>query len=102
MNLETTVAYKVLFERLFRTLGNVGRKPVSFAYMLGGEDAAEGIRTVTVDMCKKQAAGKFNHGFYMLSIYSAYANLKHFQGLELILQKHLALAFHGRSTSSIS
>ncbi len=57
MNLETRVAYRILFEKIFKILGDVGRKPIRWAYQLGRDNSCEGIRTVTVDMCKKQAPG---------------------------------------------
>jgi hypothetical protein len=58
MNLETRVSYKVLFEKAFKILGNIGREPIKWAYQLGSDDSCEGIRTITVDMCKKQAPGR--------------------------------------------
>jgi len=57
MNLETREAYRVLFQKIFQILGDVGRKPIRWAYQQGGGDHSDGIRTVTVDMCKKQAPG---------------------------------------------
>ena len=32
INLETRDAYRVLFEKIFKILGDVGRKPVRWAY----------------------------------------------------------------------
>lgn len=60
MNLETREAYRILFEKLFKVLGDVGRKPVTWAYQVGADDSADGIRTVTLDMCKKQAPGMYH------------------------------------------
>jgi hypothetical protein len=44
-----------MFHHIFKVLGEVGRCPVRFPHIHGGE---QGIRTITVDMCKKQAPGK--------------------------------------------
>lgn len=38
-------------------LGDVGRREVQFAYRYGAHEDSGGIRTITVDMCKKQAPG---------------------------------------------
>ena len=48
-------AYATMLSKLFQILGDVGRSPIKFPYIHGGE---EGILTVTVDMCKKQAPGR--------------------------------------------
>ncbi|KAJ5083108.1 hypothetical protein N7532_012151 [Penicillium argentinense] len=53
MNLETRHAYKSLFERLFQVLSDVGRKPVWWAYQLGANDSAEGIRTDLVIILRR-------------------------------------------------
>ena len=53
INLETRDAYRVLFEKIFKILGDVGRKPVRWAYQLGRDDSCEGIRTVTINMYRK-------------------------------------------------
>lgn len=45
-----------MFSKIFQILGDVARSPIRFPYIHGGE---EGIRTVTVDMCKKQAPGRY-------------------------------------------
>jgi hypothetical protein len=60
MNLETRDSYRVLFEKAFKILGDVGREPTKWAYQLGHDDLCEGIRTITVDMCKKQAPGRLH------------------------------------------
>lgn len=71
MNLETRSAYATMFGKLFKVLGDVGRKPVAWAYQLGGgTDEAAGVRTVTLDMCKKQGPGTC----LMLWICLPYAN----------------------------
>lgn len=57
---DTREVYAQLFHNLFRVLGEVARKPVSFAHI-----HTFGIRSISVDMCSKQAGG-------MLSLYSAY------------------------------
>lgn len=56
LNLETRKAYAVMFKKMFLMLGNVAREPVTFQHIHGTEN---GIRAITVDMCKKQAPGKF-------------------------------------------
>jgi hypothetical protein len=40
---------------LFKVLGDVARSPIQFAHIHHGE----GLRSIGVDMCKKQAGGKF-------------------------------------------
>ncbi|KAJ5800659.1 uncharacterized protein N7518_002727 [Penicillium psychrosexuale] len=65
INLEKPWTYKILFERLFKVLGDVGRKPIRWAYQSGGHDSSEGIRTVTLDMSRSQARG---FGEYLASI----------------------------------
>ena len=54
MNTDTRKAYKTMFCEMFRILGDVARSPIRFPHIHGGE---QGIRTVTVDMCRKQAPG---------------------------------------------
>jgi hypothetical protein len=58
MNLETRHAYSILFEKLFKMLGDTARHEVQWAYLYGLSKDMTGIRTVTVDMCRKQAPGK--------------------------------------------
>lgn len=58
INLETTEAYHKMFEKLFFHLGDVGRNPVHWAYLKQTDNAA-GIRSITLDMCRKQAAGMY-------------------------------------------
>lgn len=53
INLDTTKAYTLLFSRFFAAIADVTRQPIRFAYLHHGQ----GIRTITVDMCNKQAAG---------------------------------------------
>lgn len=55
LNLETRSAYAEMFKRIFNVLTNVGRKTIAFRHISGGDD---GLQTVTMDMCKKQAGGK--------------------------------------------
>jgi hypothetical protein len=57
MNLETRDAYSTLFEKLFKMLENAARQEVRWAYLYGLSNDIQGIRTITVDMCKKQAPG---------------------------------------------
>jgi hypothetical protein len=58
MNTDTRAAYARLFRELFSTLADVARKPIYFAYL---DTHGRGIRTITADMCKKQAGGKCYH-----------------------------------------
>ncbi|KAB8228235.1 uncharacterized protein BDW43DRAFT_304052 [Aspergillus alliaceus] len=58
LNLETRHAYAVMFSKIFKILGDVARSPVHFAHISPGEENE--IRTITVDMCRKQAGGRFN------------------------------------------
>ncbi len=62
ITLDTRKAYAIMFTEIFQILEDVARSPVQFPHIHGGE---EGIRTVTVDMCKKQGPG-------MISTYNAY------------------------------
>ena len=43
-----------MFSEIFQTLGDVARSPIQFVYIHKGE---KGVRTVTLDMCNKQAPG---------------------------------------------
>ena len=52
-----------MFELVFKVLGDAAQSPIQFVYIHG-----TGLRTATVNMCKKQAGGR-----YMLSISFAYA-----------------------------
>jgi hypothetical protein len=63
LNLETRTAYAKMFELVFKVLGDAARSSIQFAHIHGA-----GLRTATVDMCKKQAGGK-----YTLYISFAYA-----------------------------
>ncbi len=55
LNLDTHKAYATMFSEIFQILGDVARSPVRFPHIHGGE---QGIRTITIDMCKKQAPGR--------------------------------------------
>ena len=55
MTTDTRKAYKQMFTELFRVLGDVARSPVQFAHIHHGN----GLRTISCDMCKKQAGGTF-------------------------------------------
>ena len=61
--LDTREAYATMFSRIFQILGDVARCPVKFPYIHGGE---EGIRVATVDMCRKQAPGKYYVRYILL------------------------------------
>ena len=64
LNLETRAAYAKMFQLVFKVLGDTARSSIQFAHIHG-----TGLRTATVDMCKKQAGGE-----YMLCICIAYAH----------------------------
>jgi hypothetical protein len=70
LNLETREAYAGMFIELFQILEDVGRSPIRFPHIHGGE---KGIRTITVDMCKKQGPGIMctckDYAMHMLIIY---------------------------------
>jgi hypothetical protein len=53
-NWNTRVGYKVLFDLLFSTLSNAGRFIIHFPYI---HQTQTGLRTIGLDMCKKQAGG---------------------------------------------
>jgi hypothetical protein len=52
LNIETRIAYSTMFRRLFIAFEKIALQQVTFAYLHG-----QGIQTVTIDMCKKQARG---------------------------------------------
>ncbi len=54
LNLETREAYATMFSQIFLVLEDVARSPIRFPHIHGGE---QGLRTVTIDMCNKQAGG---------------------------------------------
>jgi hypothetical protein len=64
-NWNTRPGYKVLFDLLFTTLADAGRFIVHFPHI---HQTSTGLRTIGLDMCKKQAGGE-----YMLDICSVYA-----------------------------
>ncbi len=55
LNLDTREAYATMFSQIFPILEDVARSSIRFPYIHGGE---QGLRTVTIDMCKKQASGR--------------------------------------------
>jgi hypothetical protein len=63
--LDTRKAYATMFSEIFQILEDVSRSPVQFPHIHGGE---QGIRTVTVDMCKKQGPGMKSYTRLMLCI----------------------------------
>ena len=69
LNLETRAAYAKMFQLVFKVLGDTARSSIQFAHIHG-----TGLRTATVDMCKKQAGGEyvfcicFVYALYMPSI----------------------------------
>ena len=64
LNLEIRAAYAKTFELVFKVLGDTARLSIQFAYIYG-----TGLRTIIVDIYKKQAGGKCT-----LCICLAYAN----------------------------
>ncbi|RKF71472.1 hypothetical protein GcM3_101022 [Golovinomyces cichoracearum] len=56
INTDTRESYATMFKEIFRVLDDVGRFSVQVGHIHHTEDA---LRTVTVDMCNKQASGKF-------------------------------------------
>jgi hypothetical protein len=63
LNLETRATYTKIFQLVFKVLGNTARSFIQFAHIYG-----TGLRTAIVNICKKQAGGK-----YTLSIRLVYA-----------------------------
>jgi hypothetical protein len=57
-NMNTRLGYKDIFKTIFNTLGEAGRSLVHFPYFHFTES---GIRTIGLDMCKKQAGGRYTH-----------------------------------------
>jgi len=78
LNLDTREAYATMFIQMFPILEDVARSPIRFPHIHGGE---QGLRTVTIDMCKKQAPGKIGicgyHATHMLSIYLGFGDYLH-------------------------
>lgn len=66
INLDTRAAYYMLFTRIFEVLANASRQTLRFCYL---HHTNRGIRSIGLDMCMKQAGGK-----YMYHICIAYAN----------------------------
>jgi hypothetical protein len=70
VTLDTRKAYATMFSEMFQILEDVSRSPIRFPHIHGGE---QGIRTVTVDMCKKQGPGiettYKTYAVHMLKIY---------------------------------
>ena len=54
VNTDSRVAYKTMFTRLFTVLEQVSRQNIKFPYI---HHTQRGIRTISLDMCKKQAGG---------------------------------------------
>ncbi|KAJ5081543.1 hypothetical protein NUU61_009807 [Penicillium alfredii] len=90
INYETRESYRILFERIFKVLGDAGRKEVRWAYQNHYSDTAEGIRTVTVDMCKKQAPGL---GDYLAGLDPRWTWSEHLQHVLIFCQTHVKRAF---------
>jgi hypothetical protein len=45
-----------MFSKIFKMLGDVASSPIRWPHIQGGENE---ILTITIDMCKKQAPGKY-------------------------------------------
>jgi hypothetical protein len=54
LNLEIRAIYIKMFELVFKVLGNTARLSIKFVYIYG-----TGLCTAIVDICKKQAGGKY-------------------------------------------
>jgi hypothetical protein len=63
LNLETRAIYIKMFQLVFKVLGNTAYLSIQFVHIYGTR-----LRTAIVNMCKKQAGGK-----YTLSIRLEYA-----------------------------
>ena len=78
LNLDTHEAYATMFSQIFSILEDVARFPIRFPHIHGGE---QGPRTITVDMCKKQAPGMksicIHHAVHMLTIYLGFGDYLH-------------------------
>lgn len=72
-NWDSREGYATLFRLIFSTIANAGRFVIQFPYI---HNTNFGIRTIGVDMCKKQAGGK-----HTLSIYTIYTNYSRSWGL---------------------
>jgi hypothetical protein len=46
----------MLFTQIIKVLGNAAQQTIKWPYLSGSD---QGIRTVGLDMCKKQAGGKY-------------------------------------------
>ena len=66
-NWNTRPGYKVLFDLLFSTLADAGRFIIHFPYI---HQTSTGLRTIGLDMCKKQAGGKYS--LYICIAYAKY------------------------------
>jgi hypothetical protein len=67
-NINTRKGYYFMFRLIFTTLAEAARTIIHFPYIHGTE---LGLRTIGLDMCKKQAGGK-----YMLCISDRYILLR--------------------------
>ena len=54
LNLETHAVYTKMFKLVFKVLGDAAQSSIQFAHI-----HRTGLCTATVDMCKKQAGGKY-------------------------------------------
>ena len=63
INRDSRNTYFTIFQRLFDIIKDTAREPVQFSYLT----RTDGLRTITVDMCAKQAGGT-----YMYCICRAY------------------------------
>jgi hypothetical protein len=72
MNWDSRIAYKSLFTRIFKVLETTSRIVIKFPYI---HNVERGIRTIGLDMCKKQAGGMYIRRLcypYADSIYRAW------------------------------
>ena len=58
-NLNTRSGYFQMFQMIFKQIANAGRILVHWSYL---HNTLNGIKTIGLDMCKKQAGGKYMSG----------------------------------------
>jgi hypothetical protein len=55
LNWDVRKVYRILFKQIFKVFENTAQQTVNWPYM---SSSNQGIRTIGLDMCKKQAGGK--------------------------------------------
>ncbi|OJD12483.1 hypothetical protein ACJ73_09344, partial [Blastomyces percursus] len=84
-NIETRKSYAEMFISLFKLLGQVARTTIQFSHIHG-----DGLQTVTVDMCKKQAPG---FGDFLHSLDPTKTWSEHLQHMLIFCRTHLQRNF---------